>query len=78
MDTQGEKKPEQLLWTVKDLANSLGVSESHIYRMMNKGKLPRPLRIGGVVRWSVAEIKSWIAAGLPNMLRWDEMKGGAA
>ncbi|QQE12726.1 helix-turn-helix domain-containing protein [Planctomycetota bacterium] len=78
MDTKRKEQAEKLLWTVKDLAISLGVSQSHIYRMKNKGLLPKPSRIGGVVRWSVQEVKAWIDAGTPNMLRWNEMKGGAA
>ena len=78
MDTKDVKKPEKLLWTAKDMAISLGVSESHIYRMKGKGLLPKPSRIGGVVRWSIAEVKAWVAAGMPNMLRWNEMRGAAA
>jgi predicted DNA-binding transcriptional regulator AlpA len=38
------------------------------------GKLPKPLRIGGRVVWSVAEIREWIAAGAPNRDEWEARK----
>lgn len=38
------------------------------------GKLPAPLRIGGRVVWSVAEIKLWIRAGCPPRKEWDSRK----
>lgn len=34
------------------------------------GKLPAPLRIGGRVVWSVAEIRAWLAAGAPSRDEW--------
>jgi predicted DNA-binding transcriptional regulator AlpA len=34
------------------------------------GKLPAPIRIGGRVVWSVAEIRAWLAAGAPDRATW--------
>ena len=41
----------------------LGCSGRHVYRMADAGKLPRPLRIGALVRWRRADIEAWIADG---------------
>jgi predicted DNA-binding transcriptional regulator AlpA len=35
------------------------------------GLLPKPVRIGHSVRWSVEEIKRWIAAGAPCRVEWE-------
>jgi len=35
------------------------------------GKLPRPLKIGGAVRWRLDEIRAWLAAGCPNRQEWE-------
>ena len=38
------------------------------------GKLPAPVRIGGRVVWSVAEVHDWIAAGAPSREQWEARK----
>ena len=39
----------------------LGLSRSTIYRMMQDGEFPRPVKIGRrAVGWSSEEIESWI------------------
>jgi len=57
------------------LAQRLGVSLRHIRRMDSSARLPRPLRLGASVRWSMAEIEAWLAAGAPDRRAWDSMKG---
>ena len=51
---------------VKDLAKRLKVSDRHIRRMVDDGRIPAPLRIGSAVRWSTKKISDWIAAGCPR------------
>ena len=44
--------------TVEDM---LGLSRSTIYRMMQDGEFPRPVKIGRrAVGWSSKEIERWI------------------
>ena len=38
-------------------------SVRHIYRLADAGKMPRPLKLGALVRWRRAEIEEWIAGG---------------
>ena len=72
-----KNKTYPMLVNAEQLAELLNVSVAHIYRMRHSAKLPEPVKFGGSVRWPIEEIKSWIAAGLPNRIRWNEMKGGA-
>jgi excisionase family DNA binding protein len=54
-----------LLLTVGDVAELLGCSTRNVYRLADSGRMPRPLRIGGMVRWPRATIEAWIADNCP-------------
>jgi excisionase family DNA binding protein len=56
----------QIFVTAKQLAIMLACSKRTLYRMRSAGKLPSPLRIGGVVRWRLQDVQDWIAAGCPE------------
>ena len=58
----------------KTLAGLLGVSKRHVRRMNSAGSLPRPIKLGRSVRWSVAEVNQWIEAGCPDRENWEAMK----
>lgn len=39
----------------------LGVSRSSLYRMLEAGKFPKPVRpLDGVVAWRVGDVRNWI------------------
>ncbi len=42
-----------------------GCSRRHIYRLADAGKMPRPIRLGTLIRWRRADLEAWIAAGCP-------------
>jgi excisionase family DNA binding protein len=48
---------------VKQVAAMLGVSVRHVYRMTDGGLMPRPIKLGGLNRWSRKEIEDWFQAG---------------
>ena len=73
MVTEKENKSYQLL-NAKELAKMLSLSKRQIFRLNSCGKIPKPIRIGGSVRWSSIEIADWLAAGAPDRLTWDAMK----
>lgn len=56
--------PGQML-TADDLAKILKVSKRSIWRMRSSHQLPEPVRIGGGVRWKLADIETWIENGCP-------------
>lgn len=67
-DAGSERAPTELL-DVKAVS-ALGVgSPRHIYRLSKTGRMPRPVKIGALVRWRRREILDWIAAGCPNLRR---------
>lgn len=52
------------LLTVRQVAAMLGCSARHVYRLSDRGAMPRPAKLGDVlVRWNRAEIESWIGNG---------------
>jgi predicted DNA-binding transcriptional regulator AlpA len=52
----------------------VGLSEQTVRRYHYEGKLPRPLRISGSLRWRTAEIAAWCEAGCPDRQTWEEMQ----
>lgn len=69
-------RPRQELLTSTDAAELLGVSRSHFYRMHRAECVPPPVRLGGVVRWRLSELKDWIDAGMPDRPAWIAQGGG--
>jgi excisionase family DNA binding protein len=54
-----------LLLNAQQLAMILDVSQRTIWRLRDTGRLPRPIRIGGAVRWRRADVEKWIDDGCP-------------
>jgi excisionase family DNA binding protein len=55
----------KLLLNIRDVAQMLRVSPRHVYRLCDAGRMPRPIRLGGAIRWDRDVIVEWIAAGCP-------------
>ena len=60
------KEPEPLLITVREVATILGLSTRSVWRLLRTGKLLRPVKIGGAVRWRSKELRQWVEAGCPE------------
>lgn len=54
------------LLDVAAVAGLLAVSSRHVRRLADSGRMPRPKRLGTLVRWDRAEIERWIAEGCPS------------
>lgn len=54
------------LLDVKGVAALLACSKRHIYRLADAGHMPRPIKLGTLVRWRRAELETWIGAGCPS------------
>lgn len=52
-----------------EVAELLGCSTRHVYRLVDMGKLPRPRKLGALVRWPLVEIRKWVEDGCPTQLR---------
>jgi len=55
------------LGDVQTVARMLACSARHVYRMADADRMPRPLRLGALVRWDLDAIDQWIQAGCPSM-----------
>ena len=68
----GKKPPENmgLLINSNALSKLLNLSQGTIYNMEKEGRMPVAIRVGKAVRWSLDEIKAWIAAGCPERANW--------
>jgi prophage regulatory protein len=53
------------LITAKELGRILSLSTRSIWRLRAAGKLPRPVKVGGAIRWMLADINKWASWGCP-------------
>lgn len=64
---------KQLL-NVKEVAIALSVSQRHLWRMRSAGKLPKPVKVGGCVRWLLSDIEAWLQMGCPSQQEFEHRK----
>lgn len=55
---------------VKAVAKLLSCSARHVYRLVDAGKMPAPVKLGVLVRWRSAELANWLDAGCPTVSEW--------
>jgi excisionase family DNA binding protein len=59
MDSMNSSRPGPnlaALLGVREVAALLGCSARHVYRMADAGRMPRPLKLGQLVRWRRGEL----------------------
>ena len=64
----GEPAPAQLagMLNVGDVAKLLRCSARTVYRLSDSRRMPRPVKLGALVRWPREQVEKWIADGCPN------------
>ena len=66
---------EPLAVGARDLARILGISEATLWRWDAGGELgPGGVKKRGRRLWCVAEVKEWVAAGMPSRDAWLALK----
>ena len=58
-----------VLLDVGQVAKLLGCSTRHVYRLADGGRMPRPVKLGALNRWSLAGIEEWISDGCKPVAR---------
>lgn len=48
--------------TAKQLGKILGLSPRTVWRFRSSGQLPKPIKIGGAIRWRLSDIEKHFAA----------------
>lgn len=62
------------LLTAKMLGERLSLSKRQVHRLNSAGRIPKPLRIGGSVRWAKGTIAKWLEAGAPDRKTFEAME----
>jgi excisionase family DNA binding protein len=60
------RREEAALLDVERVAALLGCSARHVYRLADAGRMPRPVKLGHLVRWRRADVMFWITQGCPS------------
>ncbi|PAY19090.1 hypothetical protein CKO51_13255 [Rhodopirellula sp. SM50] len=53
------------LLSARSIAARLEVSQRTIQRMADRSEMPKPMKVGRLIRWDATAIERWIAAGCP-------------
>ena len=61
---------EKLL-TAEAVAERLSLSKRQVFRLNSSGRIPKPVRIGGSVRWKSSDILRWIELGCCSRAEFD-------
>ena len=59
----GPETAQPELLSVEDVATLLRCSPRHIYRLADRGHMPRPVKLGALVRWSRRSVLKWVCDG---------------
>lgn len=72
--TAGPDRARAELLNVETVAGLLNCSPRHVYRLSDAGRMPRPVKLGSLIRWNRAQLDAWIADGCPPVRN---VRGGA-
>ena len=65
------KEVGQRLLDARQAAQMLGVGESTFHRHRALGLIgPKPIKLGGSIRWDAVELERWIDAACPDAPTW--------
>ena len=73
-DTQITNQTCQLL-SAKALAKMLSLSARTVWRYRSSDQLPRPVKVGGAIRWRHTDIEKWISMDCPDRKTFEARKG---
>ena len=63
----GAKTDKSALLCATQVSRLLSCSVRHVYRLSDSGRMPRPVKLGALVRWNRDEVERWIVEGCPNL-----------
>ncbi len=75
MKNTNENHNIQLL-SAKELAAKLLLSARTVWRLRSSGKLPKPVPVGGSVRWRLSDIQRWLDMDCPDQRSFEAIRGG--
>ncbi len=75
MAAQTKESSIQLL-SAKQLGLLLALSKRQVFRLNACGKIPKPILIGGSLRWRQSDIELWQSMDCPDRATFEADKGG--
>jgi excisionase family DNA binding protein len=66
---EAKERTEAALIDVQAVAALLSCSTRHVYRLVDAGRMPRPVKLGALVRWNRQSVMKWLAEGCPPIRR---------
>ena len=75
--TVGADQMRSELLDVGAVAGLISCSKRTVYRLADADRMPRPLKVGSLVRWRRADITAWIANGCRDLRAAQRGKGAA-
>ncbi len=73
MEKENTNQNSQLL-DAKTFGQRLSLSKRQIFRLNACGRIPKPIRIGGSIRWAEGIISDWLAAGAPDRKTFEALQ----
>ena len=73
-----ENEPRKTLLSAKEFAKMISLSFRQVHRLNSCGKIPKPVKIGGALRWKREDIELWIAMQCPDRQTFEAQKGDIA
>lgn len=58
----------KLMLDAQDMDAFLGVPS--VQRVIYSGRIPSPVRLGNIPRWTVMELLEWVEAECPKLTEW--------
>lgn len=58
-----QRRYSEPLIDVRAVAEMCGVSVWLLYKMAGNGRMPKPIKIGRLLRWKRRDVERWIAGG---------------
>jgi len=65
---------EQKLISAREVSKILSIAIRTVWRLRSSGKLPKPIKIGGALRWRLSDINLWIELECPSMKQFEYRK----
>ncbi|MDZ4852845.1 MAG: helix-turn-helix domain-containing protein [Pirellulaceae bacterium] len=63
MTIDRKSKSGSLVMTVTEVGECLGISTRTVYRLLDAGQIPKPIKLGNSTRWRRRDIESFINEG---------------
>ncbi|OHB54199.1 MAG: hypothetical protein A2Y12_17140 [Planctomycetes bacterium GWF2_42_9] len=52
--------------SINDVAKMLNCSTRHVRRLADWGRIPKPVKLGAILRWVKADLERWATDGCPS------------